>query len=105
MRDVLRLQPAAGGQRDRAARAMSSPASRRLAPRFEPGGTTTAPPSTRTSSCMNTVSAPCGIGAPVKMRIASPAPTRASAARPAVSAVDDRKLVSPVAPRSAWRTA
>ena len=34
----------------------------------------TASPSARTSSCMNTVSAPAGIGAPVKMRMAWPAP-------------------------------
>ena len=38
-----------------------------------PVGTITAPSSTRQSSCMNTVSAPAGIGAPVKMRIAAPA--------------------------------
>ena len=36
----------------------SSPASRRLAPRLSPAGTITASPSARTSSCMNTVSAP-----------------------------------------------
>ena len=36
----------------------SSPAARLLAPRFRPGGTITTSPSTRVSSCMNTVSAP-----------------------------------------------
>ena len=55
-----------------------------MAPRLRPGGTITASPSTRTSSCMNTVSAPAGIGAPVKMRIASPAASARAAARPAV---------------------
>ncbi len=67
----------------------SSPAARRLAPRFRPGGTTTVSPSTRVSSCMNTVSAPSGIGAPVKMRIASPAPSARVAARPGGDAIDD----------------
>ena len=64
---------------------MSSPASRRLAPRFNPGGTMTAPSSTRQSSCMNTVSAPPGIGAPVKMRMASPALSAWLAAWPAAT--------------------
>ena len=52
---------------------MSSPAGRTLAPGLNPAGSTTLPSaSTRTSSCMNTVSAPSGIGAPVKIRTASP---------------------------------
>ncbi len=51
--------------------AISSPAGRTLAPLFRPGGRRTPPvSSTRTSSCMNTVSAPSGIGAPVKTRTA-----------------------------------
>ena len=37
-----------------------------------PGGSTTVSPSARQSSCMNTVSGPCGIGAPVKTRTAVP---------------------------------
>ena len=85
-------------------RLTSSPASRRLAPRLRPGGTMTAAPSTRTSSCMNTVSAPGGMGAPVKMRIASRAPISRAAARPAVRRSVTASLVSP-APTSAWRTA
>ena len=62
---------------------MSSPAGRTLAPGLRPAGSTTLSPSTRTSSCMNTVSAPSGIGAPVKMRIACPGLTGAFEAPPA----------------------
>ena len=40
---------------------------------------------------MNTVSAPAGIGAPVKMRIASPASSARAAARPAVTPLDHRE--------------
>ncbi len=78
-------QPDRGGERDMLrgeppARPAARPP-RRARPRrraggwrraSSPAGTITASPSTRTSSCMNTVSAPAGIGAPVKMRIASP---------------------------------
>ena len=62
---------------------MSSPAGRTLAPGLRPAGSTTLSPSTRTSSCMNTVSAPSGIGAPVKMRIACPGLSGAFAEPPA----------------------
>ena len=48
-------------------------------------------PRARTSSCMNTVSAPAGIGAPVKMRIASPAPQRARGGAAGGHALDDRE--------------
>ena len=51
---------------------------------LSPGGTTTLSPSARTSSCMNTVSAPAGIGAPVKMRIARAAASTAREPWPAV---------------------
>ena len=51
----------------------SSPASLRLAPRCKPLGTTMRSPSTFTSSCMKTVSAPLGMAAPVKILIACPA--------------------------------
>ena len=52
---------------------ISSPAGRTLAPGFRPAGRTTLPASSRrTSSCMNTVSVPSGIGAPVKIRTAWP---------------------------------
>ena len=88
-----------------APRAMSSPDSRRFAPGFSPGGTFTASPSTRTSSCMNTVSAPAGMGAPVKMRIASPAPSGRAAAAPACTRSTIASRVSPVPATSAWRTA
>ena len=54
---------------------------------------------------MNTVSAPAGIGAPVKMRIASPAPSARVAARPAVMRSTTLSRVSPAAAKSAWRTA
>ena len=83
----------------------SSPASLRLAPDFSPGGTITTEPSTRTSSCMNTVSAPAGIGAPVKMRMAVPAPIGSAAALPAVSRPEMARRVSELASRSRWRTA
>ena len=105
MLEVLRLQPAAGAQRDRAARhilAGEPRGSRRASARRHDHG---ARRRARTSSCMNTVSAPCGIGAPVKMRIASPAPIalRRRAARG--QAIDDRERRLVLAPRSACRTA
>jgi hypothetical protein len=54
---------------------------------------------------MNTVSAPAGIGAPVKMRIAWPASTGAAAALPAVRRPAIVRRVSSLAVRSPWRTA
>ncbi len=63
---------------------MSSPAGRTLAPGLNPAGSTTLPSaSSRTSSCMNTVSAPSGIGAPVKIRTASPGLMDSAAEAPA----------------------
>ena len=67
--------------------AMSSPAGRTLAPGFRPAGSTTLPASSiRTSSCMNTVSAPSGIGAPVKIRTAWPGWNRAPGRRAGLDA-------------------
>jgi len=83
----------------------SSPARRRFAPTFSPAGTITALPSRRTSSCMKTVSAPAGMGAPVKMRTAAPASRTRAAARPAVTRSTTASRVSALASRSAWRTA
>jgi len=70
-----------------------------------PDGTTTVGPSARQSSCMNTVSAPCGIGAPVKMRIASPVASGRAGACPATTRSTTASLVSAAGSRSAWRTA
>jgi hypothetical protein len=50
---------------------------------------------------MNTVSAPYGIAAPVKMRIASPASSATSGRLPAVSRPATLSLVSALADRSA----
>ena len=51
---------------------MSSPARRRLAPRLTPAGSPRRRPRAATSSCISTVSAPAGIGAPVSTRSAVP---------------------------------
>ena len=74
--DVARRRGGARRQAPSLPRAMSSPARRRFAPRLSPAGRTTASPAAPTSSCMNTVSRPAGIGAPVKMRTAPRAGTR-----------------------------
>ena len=52
-----------------------SPAGRTLAPRRRRGSKRIAPSATVTSSCIATVSQPCGIGAPVRMRSAAPGAT------------------------------
>src|SRR5262249_2172756 len=93
-----------GGSTSVRARA-PSPAGRRLGPPLSPAGTITAFPSRRTSSCMKTVSAPPGMGAPVKMRTAAPAASTRAAARPAVTLSTTSSRVSALASRSAWRTA
>jgi len=54
---------------------------------------------------MKTVSAPDGMGAPVKMRTAAPAASAHAAARPAVTRSTTASRVSVLASRSAWRTA
>ena len=87
-RDILRPQPLAGLERGMAC-GMSSPAGRTLAPGFRPAGRTTLSSSTRTSSCMKTVSAPSGIGAPVKMRIACPGLTGADRSAAGLDAPGD----------------
>ncbi len=85
---------------------MSSPAGRTLAPGFRPAGKTTRPASSiRTSSCMNTVSAPPGIGAPVKMRTASPGAIASGAAAPACTRPLTANARSASFGRSALRTA
>ena len=69
--EIGRLEPTPGGKAT-APFATSSPAWRRLAAFLMPGGICTRPSSRTQSSCIRTVSGPSGIGAPVKMRIASP---------------------------------
>jgi hypothetical protein len=83
----------------------SSPARRRLAPSFNPFGTVTRSPSAVTSSCMKTVSAPLGIAAPVKMRMASPGLRATLVRAPAVRRPETASVVSPSARKSACRTA
>ena len=83
-RDILRPQSPARGERDDGPTGMSSPAGRTLAPGFRPAGSNhPAARSMRTSSCMNTVSAPSGIGAPVKIRTAWPGAIAVAADAPA----------------------
>jgi hypothetical protein len=53
-----------------------------------------AAPSRRTSSCITAVSAPGGMGAPVKTRIASPPAKPLEAACPAAMRPTSRKAVS-----------
>ena len=84
---------------------MSSPRLRRLAPLRMPGGSRTAPPSSRASSCMNTVSVPAGIGAPVKMRTAVPGAAAPGRAWPAATRAETGSRVAPSAARSAKATA
>ena len=79
-RDILRPQPLAGLQRGNAGGNIFARGTH-IGAGLEAAGSTTLSPSTRTSSCMNTVSAPSGIGAPVKMRIACPGLTGACGAR------------------------
>ena len=61
--------------------------------------------STRTSSCMKTVSAPAGIGAPVKMRIARPGTAASSAEAPAWTQSATGKVFSAPTGRSSPRSA
>ena len=61
-------------------------------------------PSRRTSSWMTIASAPSGIGAPVKMRTASPGPTAPLKARPAADSPITVKAAGVIAV-SAARTA
>ena len=85
--------------------AMSSPALRRLAPRLIPGGMTTASPSARQSSCISTVSGPGGMGAPVKMRTASPRRAGRPSGCPAAARPVHGSRVSAPASRSSKKTA
>ena len=86
--------------------AMSSPLGRRLAPGRRPGGSSTRPSSPRTtSSCMNTVSVPGGMGAPVKIRTAVLPTIAPGAASPAVTLALTGRTVDPLASKSAWATA
>ena len=85
--------------------AMSSPTGRTLAPGLRPAGAMILSPSARTSSCMNTVSAPSGIGAPVKIRIACPGATVAPAELPAWTRPTTGNVRSPCWGRSRLETA
>ena len=89
---MLRAQ--ARGRREWRARlaAISSPSGRMFAPALRPAGQNDAPPlaSISTSSCMKTVSAPSGIGAPVKMRTAVPGAI-GGAGEPACTRASNRK--------------
>jgi hypothetical protein len=85
--------------------AMSSPRRRRLAPRRMPCGRTTAPSTSRASSCMKTVSRPGGIGAPVKMRTAVPGRAVPSSAWPAAMRAATGSRVASSGARSAKATA
>ena len=86
---------------------MSSPAKRRFVPSFvtAPAATTTRPFSSRARSCMTTVSAPCGITPPVKMRTHWPAPTTASLGLPANDSPIRARIVSRSGARSRKRSA
>ena len=89
----------------RPTRATSSPALRRLAPARSPGGRLTRPSSWRvTSSCMNTMSAPCGTGAPVNTRMAEPG-SAPSAAWPAATRPRTGRRVGAAGSRSAVQAA
>ncbi len=85
----------------------SSPANRRFCPVFvtAPGATTTPSPRSSARSCMTTVSAPCGITPPVKMRTAWPRPTVAAHGRPANDSPMRSSVVGAPGARSAKRTA
>ena len=84
---------------------MSSPERRVFAPGRRPGGSRTCGPSTWTSSCMNTVSAPKGMRAPVKMRRAVPVASEVDVCSPATSRPSTTRIVGAEAVRSAYRTA
>ena len=92
----------------RAPRFRSSPANRTLRPASRSSSTDTTAPAALVSSCRMTPSAPSGSGAPVKTRVASPAPMGRVGSAPArtSSSTLSRRGVSFAAPRtSAERTA
>ena len=103
-RDEARIEALAGFDREGALGDVFATASR-VGPERETSGQNPRPPSTCTSSCMKTVSAPGGIGAPVKIRAAPRRKTAALGSSPAAIRETTGRAVSPLEARSANATA